>query len=192
MIENIYITIFLIVFLMFLDFFLTIKSVKLAKQGFSKYIKVESYELNPLFKENVSKMQYSFKHFLLVILTSATVCLFYYLGKNNFIFNMDTYSMFQGMIFSLFIFVNASHVRNLIVFSMIKKDSSLLSGKIKQKYLFSLKSSSADALKVFLILITLFLFSPSYFNFGFAVGPLFLMLKARAWIKKYLKEKRKT
>ena len=63
MLENIYATIFFIVVLMFLDYFLTIKSVNLTKQGFSKYIKVESYELNPLFKGSVSKMQYSLKHF---------------------------------------------------------------------------------------------------------------------------------
>ena len=191
MLENIYTTILLVVVLMFLDYFLTIKSVKLAKQGYSKYIKVESYELNPIFKENVDKMKYSSRHFLLVIFAAAMLYSFYYLGKNNLILSMNSYFMFQGMLFSLFVFINASHIRNLIVFKTVKKDNSLLSGRLRQKHLLSIKMSSADALKVFIILMAFFLFSPSYFNFGFALGPLLLIWKHRTWTKKYLKEKKK-
>mgnify|MGYP001578861561 CR=1 FL=1 len=191
MLGNIYITILLIVSLMFLDYFLTIKSVKLAKQGYSKYIKVESYELNPLFKENVDKMKYSLRHFLFVIFAAVIIYFFHYLSKSNLILNMNAYFTFQGMLFSLFVFINASHIRNLIVFKTIKKDNSLLSGRLRQKHPLSIKMSSADALKVFIILMALFMFSPSYFNFGFALGPLLLVWKHRAWTKKYLKEKKK-
>lgn len=191
MLENIYITIFLIVILMFLDYFLTIKSVKLAEQGYTKHVKLETLELNPNFRTNVDRKKYSWKHFIGVIFTALVIYFFNYLGKNNIIFSRDTYFMFQGMIFSIFIFINASHTRNLIVFNAIIKDRSLLSGKIKQGHLFSLKSTMADAIKVFVILIAIFLFSPSYFNFGFALGPLLLAFKNRSWTKKYLKEEQK-
>lgn len=193
MLDNVYITIILIVILMFLDYFLTIKSIDLAKQGYSKYIKVESYELNPLFKESVNKMQYSLKHFLGVVFVSVIVYAFYYSSVHDILFfNMNGYFMFQGIISSIFIFINASHIRNLIVFNTIKKDKSLLSGKLKQKHLFSLKSYIAESIKLFIILFSLFLFSPSYFTFGFALGPLLIANKNRAWIKKHLRERKES
>ncbi|HLC60268.1 MAG TPA: hypothetical protein VJJ52_02460 [Candidatus Nanoarchaeia archaeon] len=191
MIENVYVTLSLIVILMFLDYFLTIKSVKLAEQGYTKCIKLETLELNPNFRNNVDKKKYSWKHFLGVIFTTIIIYLFHYLGKNNIIFSMNTYFMFEAMLFSIFIFINSSHIRNLIVFDAVIKDKSLLTGKLRQKHLFSLKSTMADAFKVFIILMFLFLFVPSYFTFGFALGPLLLVFKNISWTKKYLKEKQK-
>ena len=189
MLENVYVTVFLVAVLMFLDYFLTIKSFKLAEQGYTKHIRLETMELNPNLRGSVDRKKYSWKHFLGVIFAAVVIYLFYYLGKNNLIFSTDTYFMFQGMILSIFIFINASHVRNLIIFNVIKKDKSLLSGKLKQSHLFSLKSTMADAIKVFIVLISLFLFSPSYFTFGFAIGPLLLFFKGKSWMKKHLKEK---
>lgn len=191
MLDNVYITILFVAALMFLDYYLTIKSLKLAEQGYTKHIRLETLELNPSLRGSVDRKKYNWKHFLGVIFAAVVIYFFYYLAKNNLVFSMDTYFMFQGMMLSIFIFINASHMRNLIVFSTIKKDKTLLSGKLKQKHLFSLKSTMADAIKVFVILISLFLFSPSYFTFGFATGPLLLVLKGKSWIKKHLKEKQK-
>jgi len=188
MIENVYVTIFLIASLMFLDYFLTIKSVRLAKRGHSRYIKLESYELNPIFRKSVDQMRYSWKHFLGVILAAMGIYFFYYLSVNTILFfSMNGYHMLQGMLLSIFIFINAGHIRNLMVFNAIKKDRSLLSGKLKQSHLFSLKAGIAEAIKLFVILFSLFLLYPSYFTFGFALGPLLVANKGRAWIKKHLK-----
>ena len=102
MLENIYITILLVAALMFLDHFLTIKSVRLGRETYSKHVKLETYELNPIFRDSVNKLKYSWKHFIGVIFAVLITYFFYCLSINNILlFRMGNYYMFQGMILSI-------------------------------------------------------------------------------------------
>ncbi|MBI4452325.1 hypothetical protein HY637_02770 [Candidatus Woesearchaeota archaeon] len=185
MIQNVYLTIFLIAMLMLLDYYLTMKGFKLYKQKTYKYIKLESYELNTMFKESVNQSTYNFKHLLSVALVSIFVYILYYASYNEILFfHKSTYHFIQGMIFSMFIYINSKHLQNIMTFNAVNRNPSILSGKIKQTTLFSLKSGIAHSFAAFLVLLSLFLLVPSFFTFGFAIGPLAITLKQRKWLKK--------
>ena len=185
MLEDIYITIAILITLMFLDYFLTLKGFKLYKKRYSKYVEVESYELNPKLKYYIKEGKYSFGHLMGVILVSAIVYGFHYIGRNNLLgLGMWVFFLIQGMLFSIFVYLNSIHIQNIIIFNAVNKNPSMLSGKLKRKYLFSLKAGSARALEVFLILLFVFIMVPNSFTLGFALGPLVMLLKLRCWVKK--------
>ena len=185
MLENIYVTIVIIAVLMILDYSLTLKGFKFYKKKYSKFIQAESYELNPLFKDSVNKNKYNIKHFFSIILVILLLYAFHYLSFHGiFMFTPSSFYFLQGMIFSMFICINSRHIQNLMIFNAINKNPSMLSGKLKQSILFSLKASQAQLFSLSLILIIVFLFSPNMFFLGFAVGPLIILYKSHTWIKK--------
>ena len=53
--------------LMFLDYYLTLKGYKLAKENYLKHFIIESYELNPRFKKSITENRYNFKHLVYLI-----------------------------------------------------------------------------------------------------------------------------
>ena len=176
--HNVYLTIVIAIFLGVLDHFLTIKGYRLYKQGYIQYVELRYYELNPLWRENIEKSEYDYKHFLLWILIGILIYVIYILDINAFYF-------IQGAILSLYIVVNARHIKNLVVFSAVKKNPALLSGKLKTTYLFSLKNASAEMFGILIVLLFLFVFSPSFFTFGVVVGPLFILLNIMIWTRKH-------
>lgn len=188
MIENIHITILIFVILSFLDYFLTIKGFKSYKEKYSKFVKIESYELNPMFKKDIRKLKYNFKHLFFVVFASVLVFGVYHLSQNNLYgFKIRTFFFLQGIIFSMLIYLNINHLGNIILFKMINNNPKLLSGKIKHSYLFSLKTNMIMALKFFIILFVIFIFNLNAFTFGFALGPLVLLIKLYFWSKKKIR-----
>ena len=184
MLENIILTIGLIIILMLLDYFLTLKGLKAYKKSYSKFVEFESYELNPIVKESISKGVYNLKHLLSMVLVSLLVYVVHYLSFNNlFGFQIGTFFFTQVMIFSMGVYMNSRHIQNLIIFNWVDKDPSMLSGKIKQKNIFSLKALIAQSIGLFLILIFIFIFVQNMFTLGFSLGPLIVLLKTRSWIK---------
>src|SRR3989338_5605075 len=98
MLENIILTIGLIIILMLLDYFLTLKGLKAYKKSYSKFVEFESYELNPIVKESISKGVYNLKHLLSMVLVSLLVYVVHYLSFNNlFGFQIGTFFFTQGM-----------------------------------------------------------------------------------------------
>lgn len=184
MLTNVYMTMAILATLMFLDYFLSLKQIRLYEVKYHKYIEYQYLELNPFQRESVETGRYNFKHFLYVLFLLAIVYLVHFLGSNNiFKFTAKTFFIFQGILFSTFIYINSRHVQNIIIFNAVNQNPSMLSGKLKQKYIFSIKASSAHAVGTFLLLFTVFIFNPSYFTFGFALGPLLILYAHKKWVK---------
>lgn len=185
MLENIYVTIGIVAVLMILDYVLTLQGFKSYKQKYATFVQFESYELNPAFKASVTKNKYDLKHFLSVVAVAVLLYAFHYLSFQRFFgFIPSTFYLLQGMIVSMFICLNATHIQNVMIFNAVNKDPSLLSGKLTQSGLFSLTATRAQFFSLFLIFITLFLFSPDMFILGFALGPLIIFLKTYFWVKR--------
>jgi hypothetical protein len=169
-----------------------LQGFKFYEKAYSKKVKVESYELNPMFKKSVKKRRYSFRHLFSMIIVSVFLYLIHYFGTNDMLgFRMGTFFLIQGMLFSMLIYINSRHIQNIILFSYIEKNPSVLSGKVKYSYKFSLKASSAGLVGIFIVLFAVFLFVPSFFTFGFALGPLIMLIKQKFWLMGYDEKKKK-
>ena len=188
MIDNIYATIGIIAALMFLDYYLTLKGLKMYKGKYSKHFKFESYELNPMFREKVQAHKYSMKHLVSVILTSALVYFVYYFGlQNRFGLRPSTFYLVQGLVFSMLIYTVLRHIQNILIFRAIDKDPSMLSGIVRQKLAFELKAGMTHAFTAFLLLFIVYLFVPTSFTLGFALGPLAMTYRHWTWLRKHKK-----
>ncbi len=175
----------LITSLMFLDYYLTLKGFRLYKEGYSKHVEAESYELNPIFMKSISSNKYNLIHLISVVFIAVLLAVVYFLSTSQKLyFNIGTYDLLIGMLVSMFAFINSKHLFNLMIFKEIKKNPSILSGKIMQSYEYSIKTSIAQALTTSFVLFFVFVFSPSYFTFGFFLGPLVIALKMKKWGKK--------
>jgi len=176
--HNVYFTIIFIIILAFLDYFLTIMNSKLLKIKYIEFFEFEQYELNPRMQKSVNEHKYNFRHSLFIILLIIPIFILH---------NIDIRGLFilQGMLYSLFFIIISRHIRNYIMYNVIAKNSNLLSGKIKMSYIYNIKHSVSEALGFLFIFFLLFIFEPSYFIFGFVLGPLILIFCHVIWVKKY-------
>lgn len=189
--ENIYFTVILLIILMLSDYLLTLKGYRLYKQKYSKFVEIESYELNPMFKESISKKRYNFKHLFGIIFSSFLLFFVYYLGINHLLgVDITTFHLLQGMLFSNFLYVNSRHIQNIMLFRSIIKNEKLLTGKLKQHHLFSLESSKAQLISIFLVFFSIYIFFPNPFTLGFALGPIIMLFWNYIWTKRYLKKEK--
>ncbi len=184
MFMNIHVAVGIVAALMLLDYFLTFKGYQSYKKHYAKYVEIEAYELNPTFKKSIKEGKYSAKHGASVIFVALILyALYYYIQiVSSPIFNIAMLIMAQGMLVSAFLYVNVRHIRNLLIFSSIKRDDKMLEGKLRQSNTFSLKASCIDALGMFLMLFFVFLFFPNVFTLGFASGPLIILLVHLRWM----------
>lgn len=182
MITNIWITIGIIVFLMLLDYYLTLKGFRLYSKEYSKKVKSESYELNPMFRKAVKKFKYNYLHLVSMIMVSFFVWLVYFMAglSGNYTF----FFLLQGMVFSMFAYVNSKHVQNILTIKAVNKKPAMIKGKTTYSLEFSLKSGIIQTFSLFLILLFVFIMVPSAFTLGFAIGPIVLILKQRKWLGK--------
>lgn len=187
-----FLTIPAIMILMIIDYLLTLKSIALYKKIYSKYFEVESMELNPMFQKDMEKGRYNPKHALSMIFTCTIVFLFliYDLIKSGS--NTISVSIMPPMmIISMLLYINLNHIRNIWINKIIAKNPKYLSGKIKQKHIFSLKSARIYLVPFIVMLGVLFVLEPSYVTLGFALGPIGIYLKNLRWERIYKKKKRK-
>src|SRR6185503_13549189 len=131
MIHNVFFIIIVTATLMFLDFYLTIKGAKLYKQGFSDHIKVDNYELNPMFQKNIIDFKYNYRHLLSVILVSILIYLFYFLSQ-RYPSNSQSFEVIPGLLFILMGYINANHLRNIMIFKAVNKNPGMLKGQVEQ------------------------------------------------------------
>ena len=135
--------------------------------------------------KSISSNKYNLIHLISVVFIAVLLAVVYFLSTSQKLyFNIGTYDLLIGMLVSMFAFINSKHLFNLMIFKEIKKNPSILSGKIMQSYEYSIKTSIAQALTTSFVLFFVFVFSPSYFTFGFFLGPLVIALKMKKWGKK--------
>ncbi|MEJ0021832.1 MAG: hypothetical protein WDN47_04665 [Candidatus Doudnabacteria bacterium] len=184
MIHNVFFIIIVTAALMFLDFYLTIKGARLYTQGYSEHIKADNYEMNPMFQKNVAEFKYNFRHLLYVVLVSLLIYLFYYLSQKNIIYNSQSFAIIPGLLFTTMVYINANHLRNIVIFKALKKNPNMLKGQIEQTYLYSLKTAQAQLLVLLLPLLVILIMSPSYFVLGGVIALIGSYFTHRRWKKK--------
>lgn len=170
---------------MFLDYYLTLKGAKLYREGFSSHIKAENYELNPMFQKSIQAFKYDKRHFISMVMVSVLIYFLYFLaGKNGNFFPQQQITLIPGIFFTIFLYVNANHLRNITLFKVVKQNPTILRGQVEQDYLYALKNGEAQILVVFIPLLVIFIFTPSYFSFGALLGLGAVYSQLRGWKKK--------
>lgn len=189
MLENIYAIIILVAFLMFSDYFLTLKYTKLAKEVLAKHVEIEEYELNPNFQKNIREGKYNFRHLFGIIRDClGLVILYFFVSKISSTFYYALFHFMEGVILGEIIIINAFHIGQILEMTHLKKNPSLLVGKWKYSYLYSLVKEKYRTISLSVFIFLLLILNPSAFIFGVLVSQLFSLLTLKAWKKQYLQK----
>ena len=159
-----FIAIGLIVILVQSDFFLTLKGYSLYKKYYAEYYKMESYELNPIWRKTVeSGKKLNIKHKILTILM---IILFAFVIQ----FNKEVYVFALGMILFAFLMINLLHLQNILIFLHFKTRKTDVQGHIEISLVMGLKQSSIVTITYAIFLFVAFLLTQSLILSGGVLG----------------------
>jgi hypothetical protein len=169
---NIYFIVGLIALLSFLDYWLTLIAKKYYDKYSSKYLQIETYELNPVFQKSINEGKYNFGHLIGVSILIAIVIFLFYFDRFNFAFEFVV-----GMIIITRISVINGHVQNIAYCNFINKHPNLIEGKIKREMGLQYYMSVLGSFSLLSILLIIFIFDQSVFLFGGILGTLLSSIK---------------
>ncbi|MEW6408440.1 MAG: hypothetical protein AB1465_07205 [Patescibacteria group bacterium] len=191
MLDNIYFIISLVIILSFLDYFLTLKYVKLAKEVLAKHVEIEEYELNPNFQKNIREGKYNLRHLRGIIRDCLVlVVLYFFVSKISSTFYYTLFHFAEGIVLGEIIITNSFHIGQILEIKYLKSNSSLLSGKWKNSYLYSLTKERYRTISLLVLVFLLLILKPSTFIFGVFISQIFALLTLKIWRKQYLRKLR--
>lgn len=175
LLQNIWISLLIWSLLYLGDYFLTIFSARNFQTKLSDHYQFDqSFELNPLFENDVNNLRLiSPRHIFLWLLTSVV---FYLLWQITHQTSFEPLFYFvYGELVLMEIAVHLRHLRNIAI---IKSHSEgAVTGQIRYSYWFGLKLSSWEFLSFFIVYMLFALFEGSWFFAGGATGCLILALR---------------
>lgn len=171
----------LIPVLMLGDYLLTVAGARLRDRGYSRHIRTEYYELNPVWQKEVARKRWlNPRHLVLVAVAGI------------WIYGMDaafgpgddpTLSFATGAMLGVFGAINGRHLANLATFHRAQTHASGdMEGSITFSHEYMLRTSLHQHLSLLLPLALLFLCQPTPLLGGSVAGIALLMLLHGAWI----------
>ncbi len=183
---NIYFIIPLILIIFLLDFWLTIKGQQYYRKIGIKYVKMGSYEMNPIWVKSVRKEQYDHRHFLGVMLILLGILFVHFADESKMI-----YEYIIGFLIIGWFFIISGHIQNIIYFWYIGNHPESIKGLIIKKPDLSYVQSILGTFSLFIILFLIFIYSPSIFLFGGVNFSLLLILVQFIWYKRTIRKRGK-
>ena len=165
------IVIYLILFLLLqLDPYLTIVGYSMYKKYYARFITLESYELNPLWRKTVEKGSiFNLRRFLITILLLLLIFLLSSL-------NESIGKVVIGSAFFLYITLNFRHFQNIFLFHYLKDHPQDLEGNVKFNLAFTLQQSYLNYLSTFLLLLVITIITLNLYLFGGTLVFFFLLI----------------
>ncbi len=174
--ENVYLSIALIAFLMFLDYSLTIIGQKYYRKYYKKYVMIDKYELNPIFEKDVEKGKYPLKHLIGVSLLS--VIIFY-------LFLIDTtkniYEATVSLLLFAYLIVNINHLNNIAIFKWVSQNPDLIKGRIMYSRRFSYISSLTSYISLFIVMLIIYSYVQNPVTLGALLASITFLIANGLW-----------
>jgi hypothetical protein len=175
--------------LMLADYFLTIVGALLYKRGYSKHVRYENYELNPMWQRSVDAIRwFNPRHLLMTALVTA---LLIFVGEGIGPSDKSFYDFYFGLVATLYLILVGRHLGNILIFLHAIKHPGDLSGEARLSYLLGLKSSQSQLWHVFLPLVLIAIYEKSAFALGCLCALPALAVSHLKWRWKYQKQLQK-
>lgn len=166
--------------LMFADYLLTIAGAIWKDRGYHRHFKLDSYELNPVWQNDVARRRwFNPRHALLVLATSAAL-----IGMFEFLPLPEwAVQAILGCFLVAFGYVVACHLSNLATFVYTARHPDQLRGEVSIDRAWLLAVSSHQVLLVLAPLVILAAISPTPLILGGIGGAVVLWITHRKWLK---------
>lgn len=161
--------------LMLGDYLLTLVGEVLRRKRYQEHIKIEHYELNPLWQKTVPKVRW-FNPIHLSLTALVT-----------FIFMMGMPDFLWGLYLSIYGLILARHLTNILAFTYLNKRPEALQGQATFDHTYVLITSRNQVLHALVPLLLAAIFSQQWSGYlwGGVLGLLLLMLTNQAWLWKH-------
>jgi len=168
---------------MLLDYYLTILGEIYRKKGYNRHFKVEHYELNPSFQSEIKNIQRISPKFLLRVALVSIILIV--------LLEIVAESIYVDLILGYFLVsrgtIIGAHLSNIVIFRSIIQNPQQLSGEVSMNQDFLLISSMVKYLVVWVPLVIILVFSPSYFLAGGVLGTTQIIWLQYSWLRKLRK-----
>lgn len=157
------------------DYSLTLICARLYRTGVSDKIAIEgSYEITPFFQRDIDSLRLISPRFLLMLFVSGVLLSAVWLLMSQP--DPTPYRFLLGAMILLQLTIHIRHLRNLATFRGII-NSDAVRGRIEYSRQFTLKISASELFAFSGLFFLLFVFTPSWFILGGAVGCLSTAMK---------------
>lgn len=180
--ENVFLSIALVAFLMFLDYSLTIIGQKYYRKYYKKYVVIDKYELNPIFEKDVEKSKYPLKHLIGVSLLSVIIYYLFLIDDTKYIYETSVSTLFFA-----FLIVNINHLNNIFIFKWVSKNPDLIKGRIMYSRRFSYVSSLTSYISFFIVMLIIYSYVQNPITLGAFLASATFLIANGLWYAKLIK-----
>jgi hypothetical protein len=126
------------------DYYLTLAGARLYAQGVQRVVVFEgSYELNPLFQQDIDRRRRISTRFLVMLGVTCLLIAFAWRGVKVRWFPPGVFRLWMGALLLVELVIMIRHVRNIITFRQILSSADIV-GQIQYPRWWSLRSSALD------------------------------------------------
>lgn len=169
--------------LMLLDYYLTLLGATLRERGYGKHMKVEQYEMNPLWQSSVNKRRWlNLRHLASVAAVTAVVIVITQGSTDAAAWPVE---MFIGVLVVVFAAIVGRHLCNLLTFRYVIRNPDGLQGTVSFSHKTVLKFSQYQLLVTLCPFAAVLLLVPGAYTVGGLVGLAGFFLAHIIWRKKY-------
>jgi hypothetical protein len=166
---------------MMADYYLTLLGQKFSKEYREHYV-TKGYEVNPMWQKDVGRLIWlNPKQLALVVIVTV---IFYCIIQSLYDRHSTMLQLLMGMITAPYVIVLGRHLSNLLLFSYIRKNPSLLEGKLIIPYQYTLVASRIAVVPGIIIFIVVYAFTRNTFALGGTIGSAILYCVHYFWALK--------
>jgi len=174
--------ILLLPILMIADYYLTILGAVLREKKYSEYFPIETYELNPDYRDEIDdKKLVSAKFIGQLALNSGILFAASFFLRNELEF---LYWIVLGFYLTLFAYINGIHLSNIGNFLFIRNNPDEMKGEIEINHRYNLHSALFSNSILLLPVMFILIFNYSHFALGALLSVFYNAFLCLMWIAK--------
>ena len=171
----------LIPLLMFADYMLTVLGARQRETGYGQHFKMPNYELNPVWQKAIAQNRwFNLRHTVLTLFFFVVLLYLVEFGGMPEIYPQ----ILLGAILTIYGYILARHLSNLLVFRRVRRLPHEVSGEITLTQTFATAISFHQCLHLTIPLVILAYFSRNGYVIGGAAGAVVLMLLTLSWLQR--------
>jgi hypothetical protein len=174
--------IFLATALLLADYYLTLWRAKLAEHSYRHHFKSASYELNPVWRGDVAKLNwFNWWHLLLAGVVTA---LLWRAGETDVWFEDWFFPLMFGMMLGAFVPIIAQHLGNIFTFDFMRRNPDAVEGVVTFSMRYAVISAIAQGITVLALLVVVAALTRAPIVYGMLLGASVLMAARSSWLKR--------
>ena len=171
--------------LMLIDYYLTLIGARLYGRKYGQHVRLEQYELNPLWQTSINQPRwFNPRHLLLVILITLLLLPLAGWGTGSVWFDL----FLSGTLLTSFAFIIGRHLANILTFYVAIKQPEAIEGEVQMSHVMSLRASQHQLFILFVPLLLSTWVTKHPFLIGGVTAVLVLWLVHWLWLWRYRRQ----